>query len=166
MPSYNPVAALVKVSRTSFCVFSSRPNGRLSLQTALPYREIMRFRSRVRIGSHLRSIWKHSHQIHSSLYAYVRSHIPGTHLASLGALPRRLVWTRRTRHIDELYCESQPLVVFAPAVISFISYQEYEPGVHRLQLDVRPLALFDVVGLYQLTSFALQRTGACLSICW
>lgn len=89
---------------------------------------------------------------------YIDIGLPSAYTATLGTLPYCLSWRRRTRYTENLCCGRTPLVLIMPAIVDYVSVNEID-GRYCLRLDLVPLILQDVVGLYILRNFEGHNGG-------
>ena len=62
-------------------------------------------------------------------------------------------WGYQTQHLDTLYYGPQPFLFYMPGSVTYISLAHQGGDLYRLDLEILPLALEDVIGLDILASF-------------
>ena len=81
---------------------------------------------------------------------------------SLGRARSTHAWGFADQNCDTLYLGPHPFVFYMPGSVKYITFEHRGNGLYRLELDVLPLALPDIVALDMLANFASPVTGEAL----
>ena len=82
-------------------------------------------------------------------------------VVSLSNFPPSLTWGCCAQDTDTLYNGSRPFVFYTPAYVTDVLFEEIRTGVHRLVVELSPLALRDIVALDALVDYVSPADREC-----
>lgn len=95
----------------------------------------------------------------SALRLYIPPDLLDGHVVSLGRVRSTQAWGFEDRNFDTLYRGPHPFVFYMPGSVKYITFEHRGNGLYRLELDVLPLALPDIVGLDIIANFGTPVAG-------